>query len=174
MNNKAFLSNDLFKKHITAAWIFWPHIWPLSEPDFLETVARNGLYSNLFGRKSTYRTLYHAKNYTLSLGVVEAAGSSPVTQTRNRRMINLPIFFILKGFSALFGCGFFVFKDIQKWEKNRKKSGWYKIWYNVSKSAFHKRVEAVSKFKIRIRITPTKILFYIASLFASVSTQKSW
>ena len=48
------------------------------------------------------------------LGVVEAAGSSPVTQTRNRKMINLPIFFILQGFSALFGCGFFVFKTTQK------------------------------------------------------------
>ena len=43
------------------------------------------------------------------LGVVEAASSSLVTQTRNRKMINLPIFFILQEFSALFGCGFFVF-----------------------------------------------------------------
>ena len=53
----------------TGSGFLRPHIWPLSEPDFLETVARSGLYSNLFGRKSTYWTLYHAKNYTLSLGV---------------------------------------------------------------------------------------------------------
>ena len=73
--------------------IFWPHVWPYSQPDFLETVARSGLYSNLFGRKSTYWTLYHAKNYTLSLGVVEAASSSLVTQTKIGGSTEPPIFF---------------------------------------------------------------------------------
>ena len=63
-------------------------------------------------------------------------------------MINLPIFFILQGFSALFGCGLFVLKILSKRKKKREKSVWYKIWYKSSKSAFQKRVEAVSKFKI--------------------------
>jgi uncharacterized protein YutD len=39
-------------------------------------------------------------------------------------MINLPIFFILQGFSALFGCGFFVLRILSKRKKKREKSGW--------------------------------------------------
>ena len=54
------------------------------------------------------------------LGVVEAAGSSPVTQTRNRKMINLPIFFILQGFSALSGADFLFFKTLKNERKNAK------------------------------------------------------
>ena len=82
------------------------------------------------------------------LGVVEAASSSLVTQTRNRRMINLPIFLYFTRVFRTFRGADFCFLSTQKREKNRKKSSWYKIWYKGSKSVFQKRVEAVSKFKI--------------------------
>ena len=62
--------------HIKWERILRPHIWPLLEPDYPETVARGGLCINFFGQKSTYWTLYHAKNYTPLLGVVEAASAS--------------------------------------------------------------------------------------------------
>ena len=74
-------SAPLMLDHIKWERILRPHIWPLSEPDYPETVARDGLCINFFGRKSTYWTLYHAKNHTPLLGVVEAASSSLVTQT---------------------------------------------------------------------------------------------
>ena len=44
------------------------------------------------------------------LGVVEAASSSLVTQTKKTSSLGYSFFFILQGFSALFGCGFFFFR----------------------------------------------------------------
>ena len=75
------------------------------------------------------------------LGVVEAASSSLVTQTRKREMVNLPFFFILQGFSALFSADFLFYKTPQKRGKIGEKTPWYIIWYIGSKSAFHRRVE---------------------------------
>ena len=56
------------------------------------------------------------------LGVVEAAGSSPVTQTRKTEDVNPPFIFILQGFSALSGAEFFYIvlrKNAPKTAKNR-------------------------------------------------------
>ena len=78
------------------------------------------------------------------LGVVEAASSSLVTQTRKRESYDSRFSFIHQGFPhfwvRIFLCPNF-FKIGEFWI-------WYRIWYNVSKSVFQKRVEAVSKFKI--------------------------
>ena len=55
------------------------------------------------------------------LGVVEAAGSSPVTQTRNRKMINLPIFLYFTRVFRTFRVRIFCFKNpLKKEEKTRK------------------------------------------------------
>jgi hypothetical protein len=76
-------------------------------------------------KKSKYGTIFRENKRKWSkplvqkpVGVVEAAGSSPVTQTRNRKMINLPIFLYFTRVFRTFGCGFFVLKSSQKGRRN--------------------------------------------------------
>ena len=69
------------------------------------------------------------------LGVVEAAGSSPVTQTRNRKMINLPIFlYFTRVFRTFRGADFLFFKTL----KNERKNAENRFGTRVQKVHFKK------------------------------------
>ena len=79
------------------------------------------------------------------LGVVEAASSSLVTQTRKREMVNLPFFFISQGFSALFSADFFISFQLKNHRLKAATRRWYIIWYIVSFGTFQRSVEAMPK-----------------------------
>ena len=90
-----------------------------------------------------YWTLYHAKNHTPLLGVVEAASSSLVTQTSSEVHNEPPNFFILRAFSGF--CA--VYSGLHRLEivryffaQNRVKIGYDHMFDHIchEKAIFHK------------------------------------
>ena len=57
------------------------------------------------------------------LGVVEAAGSNPVTQTRKNGNRKVPVFPLFSSFFRTFGCGFFCFFGSKKQTEKTPKFG---------------------------------------------------
>ena len=81
-------------------------------------------------KKSKYGTIFRENRRKWSkplvqkpVGVVEAAGSSPVTQTRNRKMINLPIFLYFTRVFRTFRGADFCFLRHSKMSKKTQKIG---------------------------------------------------
>ena len=75
------------------------------------------------------------------LGVVEAASSSLVTQTKKRDSQESRFFFILQGFLALFDFKKSLKKGIFFECKKRRFWTWYNIWYNTFSSLYFLSVE---------------------------------
>ena len=86
------------------------------------------------------------------LGVVEAASSSLVTQTRKREMSNLPFFSFYRTFSKLEIAKSGAVSLSETRGNRPRKQGWYKIWYIDSKRTFHRSVEAMPETSGKTRI----------------------
>ena len=101
------------------------------------------------------------------VGVVEAAGSNPVTQTRLNGNRKVPVFPLFSSFFRTFGCGFFCFFGSKKQTEKTPKFGLVHnlvhsfIWHfsKVGRCHAQKRSEKQGKFPVfwcKIRCKKTR------------------